>query len=1280
MFLRNELRVPSCLCLGISSRCLRMSMVVAVLFLSLFGLKAYSQTGQGSISGVVHDASDAVVVGATVEVVDTETGVTAHAVTNRTGFYAILALNPGTYTVSVKKAGFEVSVTKGVLVSTAGATTVSPHLLVGKVDQVTTVTADTDLLTKDTSEVTTTVDHEIVQNLPYPERSSLEAALLVPGVNGDPLQPGGIATENPNAYTSYVVPGASIGIGGAPPGTSSIVVDGSDVTQASYARTGVNLSNREVQEVTVIVGGISAKYGRTSGGIIVQSSHGGSNDYHGGLVWNHTDPYFNAYPIGTQAPSLQHQNFFGMYAGGPIRIPKLYNGKDKSFFFVGVEPARLRNTFAFRGIFQTPEKLKGRLHNSLPLLNQTILKSSGYAAALAAPRVGGVYYQSTYNAAGIPNGPYDPTKSQQITGPLSDCAATGVPDNPAATVCPDDVTLPLSNNPFAQFVLSQYPTPSNPGPYVKFDSPDGAPQGDGTNAVYRRGVINVDNRYSMRFDQQIGNKDHFFVRYTVIPVTGQRYFAVDPTNPLTIVPTDIARTHNIAFGETHVFTNTLVNNFHYSFMRVQQQRLAGPATRTQDYAAKYGLTPSASGAGFPSLGNFNANGIAYTMQMGIANAAIQIDQNFIAGDDLALTHGHHFFQFGGDLRWIQSNQYDYSGSTGGKYTFAAAQSAQGSIGGLPIATFALGTISTFTNTAYSVPGYYRWRYYGAYFQDDWRLTPRITLNLGLRYELEMPRTEKFNNQLYLNTNFNEGARSAALCFSGACGNPQTLWPANYKGFEPRVGIAVMTSRRTTLRAAYTLSRLPLTGYENVPDPNLQTGATVVSYVTGATNPSNLTNYISNPVSPNAISSAYLALRGNRGPIFSDGLTAVAVDNTNAVPYSQTWVMTFQYQVSTKTLLQASYQGFKGTHLVGPFSNYINTPSIPVLFNALRTRQNLGASTTNAYGIRVTGLTALNPYQNFADQGILQMYPRNGSASYHGLYLSVNQRLVRGLSVLANWTWSKELDNVPDTNTGANSGGFGSAGPQTPFDLSGERSVASFDQPSRLKYGFTYTLQAGRGRAVDLHNKLANMIIGDITVAGIGSMASGFPNAITLGGYGTFQSVTPVGTNGCTATTSNPNYCSGIGLPAGYTLRPNIVPGVPKINKNWKRNPFGSTGFTTYLNADAFSMPGSAGNPQFGNAPRLMADARSPRESFFDARFVKAITFKKRYQFNVNAVFSNLFNHPVYYGVNRQLYGSTTLNQSTGALTGTANTSFGQFNVSQSGGISRVIRVGAEFNF
>ena len=535
---------------------------VVLLALVVTTLSVAAQTGQGSITGQVTDFNKSALVGATVTITDTSTQIRNMTKTDNSGEFTVVDLNPGTYTVSVTSQGFKDEVTDNVIVSAGATVQVNSALQVGRTSQTVEVVAQSELLST-TSDVSTTVDRQIVENLPYPERSSLEAVLLVPGVVGDTLNPGGIEPENPNAYTNYFSPGASISIGGTPPGTSAIIVDGSDVTEASYPRAGLNLSGRVIQETTVVTAGASAEYGRTGGGVIVQATRGGTSEYHGAVTYRHTDPWFNAYPIGTTSKSDLHESFLGGYFGGPVRIPKLFRGNTKTFFYGSYEPMRMRSALGFRGLFLTPAELQGQLHNSLDILNQTTLKNSGYAAALAAPRTGGVGFDAPVGGnSQYPLFPYGAVYTSnssyvQATGPLSDCTAAGISqqDFSAGTgVCHDDLAPLLSANKFAQYVISQMPTPTNPGPYVTFDYPDGTATTALTNGTYHRGVVNSDNRWSLRIDHQFSNSDSIYGRYTFIPVDAARFFVVPQTNPLDQTPTDVERGRDVALGWTHIIS------------------------------------------------------------------------------------------------------------------------------------------------------------------------------------------------------------------------------------------------------------------------------------------------------------------------------------------------------------------------------------------------------------------------------------------------------------------------------------------------------------------------------------------------------------------------------------------------------------------------------------------------------------------------------------------------------------------------------------------------------
>jgi hypothetical protein len=311
-----------------------------------------------------------------------------------------------------------------------------------------------------------------------------------------------------------------------------------------------------------------------------------------------------------------------------------------------------------------------------------------------------------------------------------------------------------------------------------------------------------------------------------------------------------------------------------------------------------------------------------------------------------------------------------------------------------------------------------------------------------------------------------------------------------------------------------------------------------------------------------------------------------------------------------------------------------------------------------------------------------------------MYLSVTHRFNRGLSALANYTWQKSLDDVSQTN-GGNGGGFGFTTQQNPWDLSSEYSVSNFDQAARFKYGLTYSLPFGKGRYFAGANSIVNKIMENVTIAGIGSNFDGVPLSVTLGSAGNWYAVTPSGVGGCNPGTGK-NYCVSQVMPTGngygLSMRPNIVPGVPLINPNWKKNPFNSLaagGITPYLNEAAFAVPGSGGNvqagqavvPGLGNAPRTLANARSPREMMCDLNISKAIGFDEgRYKLNFTATLNNAFNHPVYFGAGNLTLDTVTTDLVKGQIIHTPRSAWATLNQGQTGGMSRVIRVGVALSF
>jgi hypothetical protein len=1161
-----------------------------------------AQTGMGAVTGRVTDASNTNVPDATIRVKNANTGVTVQTSTSSGGVYNVPSLVPGSYSVEAEKAGFEKTLVQSVAILASQTTTVDIHLQVGKVESTVNVVDSTPLLNPDSQAVSTTVERDLAQNLPYMERSTLGAAMLVAGVSGDPASPNQIAPENPGISTGAVLPASSIRVGGAWPGRTSILVDGSDVTQASYPRTGISVSGEMIQELTVISSGLPAQYGRSQGGVIIQATRSGGGKLHGSATWRHTDPFFAARTMGSTLPPASHNNYFGAYVGGPVLIPHVYDGRNKTFFYASLEPARLANTTSAQGVVPTPDELAGRLNNSYALINQTILKSQGADAAMAAPRVGNLVYPYPVNAQGFPNGPQYSSASQYVP----------IPNN--------DVSRQLAANPFASFVMAHLPTPQNPGPYISFIRPDGLWNTLGNNINYSRGVTNVDNRYSIRFDHTLSDRDRFFVRYTNEPLTSTRFFALAPTNPLTQVPVDDAWSSDVSANEVHVFNAGLVNELRVNYMRDRQFRSEVDADLSKDWAGSLGLTPATSGKGFP------ASNFGFTTQIGNSGGNSQVDENSQAADDVTWTHGTHTIKFGADYRAIQSNQYNLAGVYGGTYGFSGSLNGAGGSGGSTLATMDLGLIVTYTNTPVPTPAYYRWKYYGTYIQDDVRLRSNLTLNLGVRWEVETPRSEKYDNQGSFVPNMtgtlNGLSATGAFCFSGACGLPHTLWPTNYRGFEPRLGIAWVPRRFMTVRAAYDILRPPITGNGNTPVPDFNVSSQSVGGVTGGVTPNSAVDFITNPVAP--LSSVFSGLAG-RGPFFTmpAGFAVPYVNQSNKTPYSQQWNVTVQLQVRPDTMLELSYHGLSGTHLISRFAPPENIPSLNTLDTLIAQKFNFsGTVATNPFGLTQNGvmltetkMQSLMPYQNFFNQVLAEIYNRDGRSIYHAFYAHLNHRFSHGVSFISSFSWSKSIDDFGGDNTTANSGVIGATQVQNPFSLESDRSLANFDIPLSFTTGFSWTLPIGHNRLLSTENKVLDLIVGNWVASGIYDVQEGYPFYVTLG-------------NG----TGNPGYFSSVGggsaLPTGFNLRPDVVLGQQCINPTWRNDPQ----YTNYINPGYFSMPGSVGAPAFGDAPATLGGCRSPRTETFDASVHKKIPLgsnEKRY-LEIGLQAMDALNHPAFF--------------------------------------------------
>ena len=1154
-----------------------------------------AQSSTGTLSGQISDPSGAVVPGATVKIVNLETNAISTVTTNDAGTFKVASLQPGPYQLIVEKDGFRTAQVDNVTVLTAQTVSSNVTLTVGAATETVEIKDETPLLNADSPTISTTIETKLIEDIPYPDRSALGAVTLAAGVTGDPQYPNGVQSENPGIFTALITPGGSLQISGARPGTGSILVDGSDNTLASTPRTGVSFSGETIREVTIQQNGLPAQYGRTGGGIINQSTRAGTKRFYFSGSWQHNEPKFQARTYASPTAPQKRQNQESFIASGPLSFlrfgeggPSFYNGKGRSYFFVSYEPTQLTDVVFSRGRVPTPDELQGRFNNSLELLNPTILRTQGIEAALAAPRLPNLVYQFALNANGLPTGARrNASQYVQIAG--------------------NDLSRQLANNPVARYYLSFYPTPANGNKYTIFYRPDGLYDTDGTNAFLARGVISRDKRFSTRIDHRITDHDQLATRFSYVPVNGKRYNFLGPDSPAEPIFTDKTKSYNFIVSEIHSFGGTYVNEFRATFTRVNQLRTPIDASIDKDYGAAGGLYRATLGVGFPGIANLPGGQIGTQANNG---AGKTFDHNLGIADDFSFSVGNHSLKMGGDTRFLGFDRLDTAGLYGGLYGFTPNLTAPSGGTGIGLASFVLGAISSFSYRPVATTFKYRWSYYAAYFQDDWKIRRNLTLNLGLRYNLELPRREKNNLQGSFDPNvtgtLNGLPVKGGFVFSGQNGRGRGIFPTNYLGFEPRVGIAYQPNSKITMRASYGLIHTPLTGLGLLVTPDLSAPSSSFTNGAGGASSAAYLNYITNPLTPTA------STLPTTGPLFTfpDGINVPYVDQSNVVPYVQLYSASMQFQVTRDAVVEVAYSGQKGTHLFNTPLNF-NLPSNDRIIQEIRNRSNFLAANLprNPYFAGTnerspTFYETLRPFQQFYNNAIDSNFDRRASSNYNALYLSFKQRLVKGTTMTASYSFSKSIDDFssgfPETGQAAVVDSFAPGRTQNPENLKAERSVSTFDIPQKFSLGFTTDIPVGRGKYFNTDNKFVNAVFNGFSFSGTFSRQSGYPLQLYLG---SFNGTNVSNVNGYFCSTAaptvavpNPPLC-GLGQAVqDVFVRPNIVAGVPLVNPAWNRNnPLAAP----YVNPAAFTIPGSLNNPEFGNAPRTLPYLRTLTAQFFD---------------------------------------------------------------------------------
>lgn len=998
-------------------------------FALLLSVAAFAQTAQ--ITGRVADSSGAVVGGAKVAVVHTDTGVRREIQTNGEGYYAAPLLARGSYSVRVQQAGFKESIRSGVTLDEGQTLRLDFALEVGQVSERIEVTGAAPLLETEGATISTVVTNQRILDMPTVGRNPLQFALLVPGVRA-------VGSYGDLPVSAFGGGRASIGGGGA--SVNSYMVDGIASENFTSGSLQTPLSVDATEEFRLIVRNPSAEYGRTGGGVINLISKAGTNEFHGSAYEFHrnkslrANDFFSNRAGRTRPPLVFNQ--WGATFGGPIK-------KDKTFFFFNWEEFKQRTL--------------ATTIRSVP----TSLQRNGD-------------FSETRTAANALINVFDPL----TTRPDPANAANRLRDQFPGNRIPANRLAAA-----ARGANDYYPAPNTTGVAI-------------TNANNFFGAASspLDKEiYGLRLDHYLTATRRIAGRYTWDKtLSGIANFY---GNIAEIQTSDLPLQRHSGFIS---FSDSIRPNLLFDFRTGLNFYLPNRVTRSFGFdVAKIGFPSRLNSLmQLPSFPRFDMSDMS-SIGADQGDQLVQSNKAFSYTGTLTWIRGSHTWKFGSDNRVYQLN--NTQGIAGASFSFSRGftqgpnPNTAGATSGFGFASYMLGTPSGGT-VGVSAPVTETVKNFALYAQDDWKLTPKLTLNLGLRWEVEGGITDRYNAI----SNFDPEIRSSiggvnlrgGMVFPGTGSYSRGHRDVEYTNFQPRLGFAWQALPKTVVRAGYGITYLPTSGiYVGLARTGFSLNTPLVSSIDGGFTPNET---LANPF-PNG---KLAPIGSSQGPLslLGQGISGNRRDILRG--YSQQWSITVQRELRGNWLIEGGYMGNRGVKLPGN----VSFDYLPAQFRALGTQlQQLvdnpffGVIPSNlALGQRqVTRATLLDTYPQFSGAS---GYATLADSNYHAATMRIEKRFSQGLSLLVAYTFSKLIDN----NTGDGGNNFsesGDNGVRNWDNLRAERSVSVNDLPQRLVISGSYELPfAKSGHAA------YKALFGGWQFNAIASFQSG--NVITVGQNGT----------------------------------------------------------------------------------------------------------------------------------------------------------------------------------
>jgi Carboxypeptidase regulatory-like domain len=1012
-----------------------------------------AQSERGTISGTVTDASGAAVPQAKITIINTGTNITTSTVSNETGDYAVPNLAAGKYTVRVEKEGFTSAAVTGITLDASASVRADAQLTVGSTRQTVEVIAAVVQLQTTDSKTSATVTNQMVDQLP----------LVVSGALRSPFDLATITPESKNigGDNGFV-------LGGGQAASYGTTLDGiSTNTSRALSMSWVSSnapSLEAITEFTVDTNGFKAEYGHAGGGVMTFSSKSGTNEFHGSAYefLRNTDFDANRFFSNSAgiARSVYKQSDFGASFGGPIWIPKVYKGKDKSFFFFAYEGFRNRvGATAFSTTVPTAEMYKGDFSKWVNAAGQQI---PIYDPTTQVVNSDGTVTRTPFANNQIPQALIDPSATKAL-GVFASGGGQLLPNNGAA---PGTVAY-VNNN----YVVSNG---SQVNPINKFSI-----KGDHIFSTHDR----ISGYYGYDREKTVPGADG--------PSTLPGYYT--NYNDLTQY-SDVFR-----FSWDHTFGASRFNHF-YAGGNNWQQNHNPPQEYIGNWKDKFCL---------PNVPDCNENLVNFTFSNsygGWGGNANNGSENTIYGfnDDFAWVRGAHTFKFGGMYQLTHYNGFGrqcVSGCVGFSFTETGrgGDTNFATAGGNPFASLLLGYADSGSLDTIRFIGQ-QFPYFAGFAQDDWRVSRRLTVNLGLRWEVQMPTTgleDRWSD--FSPTTPNPAANNipGAVLFAGSGAGrvgSRTLADSYYKAFGPRLGFAYQLNDKTVIRGGAGISY-----------------GSIVS-VTGSTHNMGFTLTQSFSNSNNGITPTFTLAQGLPpwtappfvNPSVSNGANVAWYQGREGTrpPQDYSFNLSIQRQLSPSMVLEASYNGVMGAHLqtgllaynqINP--SYLQTLGTSVLTSAITSPAAAAAGISSPFpafaqlwGSRATVAQALRPFPQYATiDTAAGGGDHSGHSTYHAGIVKLERRLASGLTFQTSYVLSKLLTDSDSYWPGSAAADF--------YNRRLEKSIGQYDVTHNFKLSVVYDLPAGKGKAW-LNKGIGAFVLGNWRLSGIGTYSSGQPIGVT----------------------------------------------------------------------------------------------------------------------------------------------------------------------------------------